>query len=281
MSALLPCPHHLVADGDRLLAALGTEDESVYHAQRATHLGSHALGDFRRCPLAFRRKELGLIADGDRPAYRFGRGAHCRILEGAEIFAQRYAIGGPINPKTNRTYGEDTKAFAEWAAAQGRPVLSDDQAATIEQMAGAVTGHAEAMDLLHLGRAEGVVRCAYAGTPCQIRIDWLNPERGLIDLKTVDDMTWFESQIRSFGYAHQVAFYRGVLAAATGATVPSWLIAVEKAEPFRVGVWRIADAVLDAAARDNVAAIGRLQQCRTTDVWPTGYEVIRSYDYLA
>jgi hypothetical protein len=37
-----------------------------------------------------------------------------------------------------------------------------------------------------------------------------------VDLKTCDDLTWFEADSRRYGYAHQLAFYRAVLKKALG-----------------------------------------------------------------
>jgi hypothetical protein len=204
----------------------------------------------------------------------------CRTLEGADEFRRRFAIGGPINPKTNRPFGQDTKAYAEWAATVGKPAISQDTADLCDQLAEAVSNHAEAAALLAEGKAEGVVRAEYGGLASQIRIDWTHPERGIVDLKTIDDLDWFEAQARSFAYAHQLSFYRAILAAVSGRNAEVQVIAVEKKEPFRVGVWRFSDQVLDAAARENLAAIERLKICRAQDRWPTGYEAIRSFDYL-
>ena len=52
------------------------EPADVYHAKSRQFLSSHKLADFRRCPLLYRRKQLGLIDDVDRPAYLVGRAAH-------------------------------------------------------------------------------------------------------------------------------------------------------------------------------------------------------------
>jgi len=263
-----------------ILDHLIIEPEAVYAARRADHLSSHALAEFRKNPQLYRKKQLGLVKDHDRPAYAIGRAIHCRVLEGAEEFARRYAVGGPINPKTGRTFGADTKAYQEWLQAQSKPTVSEDTAALCESLAQAVQGHEVARGLLDTGQAEGVVRASYGGLPCQIRIDWTHPERGLVDLKSIDDLDWFEVQARSFGYAHQLAFYRAILGVAAGVIVPVHIIAVEKQEPYRVGVWRLAEQVLDATARENLAAIERLKICRAQDRWPTGYEQIRIFDYI-
>ena len=256
------------------------EPETVYAARRADCLSSHALAEFRKNPLLYRRKQLGLVHEEERAAFVIGRAAHCRVLEGEAEFQRRFAIGGPINPKTNKPYGQDTKAYAEWAETIGKPAISQETADLCDRLAQAVRGHGAATALLADGAAEGVVRAEYGGLASQIRIDWTHPERGLIDLKTIDNLDYLELQARSFGYAHQLAFYRAILGQAAGRMPEVHIIAVEKAEPFRVGVWRFSEQVLDAAARENLAGIERLKICRAQDRWPTGYESVRTFDYL-
>jgi len=166
------------------LSILKTEPAEAYHAQAGRYLSSHQLLDFMKSPWLHRKKTLGLIADGDSASYLVGRAAHVRILEGREAYEAAFALGGPINEKTGRPYGSGTKAFAEWAESQGKPTLALDQVELIEQMAAGVGMNDEAVALLLYGRAEGVARAEYCGAPCQIRLDWLHPHRGIVDLKT-------------------------------------------------------------------------------------------------
>lgn len=258
------------------------EPAEVYHAKSREHLSSHALADFRRCPLLYRRKQLGLIPDTDRPAYQIGRAAHTLILEGRERFDAEYAIGGPINEKTGKCFGSATKAFAEWAERQGKPVITEEQAVLIEQMAAAVRGHDRASELLAVGIAEGVIRTRHLDVPCQARLDWLTTtdSPALVDLKTCDSLDWFEGEARLFGYVHQLAFYRSLLWQEAGALLPVHLIAVEKKEPFRCGIWLVGQDVLAIAQQDNEQAMKRLRQFQQTDHWPTGYEEPRVLDHL-
>ena len=102
------------------------ESAAEYHAQAKQHLSSHALADFRKCPQLFIQKRRGIITDEDRPAYLIGRALHTLALEGEERFCAEFAVGGPINEKTGQRFGAATKAFAEWAAMQGKPVLCDE-----------------------------------------------------------------------------------------------------------------------------------------------------------
>jgi len=256
------------------------ESDAEYREKAKTHLTNHALADFRRCPLLYWKKKQGLIADEDRPAYLLGRAAHCLILEGIEKFEAEYAVGGPINPNTGKPYGAQTKAYADWAAALGKAVLTDDHYQLITSMATSVDVHPVAVELLADGIPEGVARAEYCGLPCQAKLDFFNPQRGIIDLKTCDDLTWFEADARRFGYAHQFGFYQAIVACATGEEIPVHVIAVEKKEPFRCGVWVMDVQALAHARRENEAAITRLRECEHRNLWPTGYEEVRAFDYV-
>lgn len=256
------------------------EPADEYHAKARDYLSSHQLADFRKCPQLYYQKKLGIIADEDRPAYLIGRAVHTLALEGQQQFDAEYVVGGPINPSTGKPFGTNTKAYAEWAASHGKDVLTENQYAQVSFMAANVRAHEVASELLAEGVAEGVVRADYCGVSCQIRMDWFDPHQGIVDLKTCDDLTWFEADARRFGYGHQVAFYRAVLAQVVGVAMPIHFVAVEKKAPYRVGVWKVSDDTLTAAQRENEAAIERLKRCVEHDEWPTGYEEGRFFDHV-
>jgi len=256
------------------------ERDDVYHQKAKEYLSSHQLADFRKCPALYFKKKLGLNFNEDRPAFLIGRAVHSLVLEGHEAFNRAFAIGGPVNPRTGKPFGVATQAYQEWAAAQGKPVLSEDQFSLVGSIAGGVAAHSGARELLSNGMAEGVLRAEYHGVPSQIRLDWFNSSAGIVDLKTCDDLTWFEADAKRYGYAHQLAFYRAVLATAVGTKVPIHLIAVEKKEPFRCGVWAVSDQTLDYCQRENEAAIERLKVCEASGHFPTGYEEARVFDAI-
>jgi len=261
------------------LSVLAAEPADEYHARAGEFLSSHQLLDFMACPWLYRKKRLGLVADDDTPAMLVGRAAHARILEGYDEYRTQFALGGPINPQTQKPFGSTTKAFSAWAADQGKPVLSHDQVDLIEKMAAGVSMNDAAVELILYGRAEGVVRETYCGVLCQARLDWVHPHKGVVDLKTTSDLMWFENDAKRRRYHNQLAFYQAVLAEVIGQYVPVHLIAIEKAEPFRCGVWRIGDDTLAIARRENEAAITRLRAATEIDHFPTGYEEIRLLEY--
>ena len=261
--------------------ALGllSETTAQYQASCKTHLTSHALAEFCRCPALYRKKQLGLIVEEDRPAYLIGRALHTLALEGRDTFTAQYVVGGPINPRTGELFGPTTKAFSAWAAAQDRPVLTVQQHDLITQMAEAIHAHNFARELLRNGIAEGVVRRDYRGMPCQARIDFVNRHH-FVDLKTCEDLLWFESDACRYGYAYQMAFYRALLAETLHIDLPAYFIAVEKKEPYRCGVWQLTSGTLDQARKENEAAMERLKRCLATDTWPTEYEECRVFDLI-
>ena len=257
------------------LNILQTEPADEYHAKAKEYLSSHQLIDYMNCPYLYHKKKTGMIEDRDSPAFLIGRAAHTRILEGVDVYEREFAVGGPINPATGKPYGNTTKKFLEWQEAQCKPVLPFDKADMISCMNSGVRQNSYACELLEQGRAEGVVRSDYRGISSQIRIDWTHPELGIVDLKTCDDLTWFESDAKRFHYQHQLAFYQAVFGRVTGFLCPVYIIAVEKKEPFRCGVWQLTEETLSQARHENDAAVDRLLRSQTEDKWVTGYEELR------
>ncbi len=259
---------------DRFLSIPAEE----YHAasRSGQYMSSHLLADFRESPELYRRKTNGEIAESESPALALGRAAHCLILEGRAAFDEQYIVtDGPTNPRTGEPYGRGSRAYAEWLSSQTREIVSPRDLGFIMKLLRSVWTHPTASLLLGEGVAEATVRAEYCGVPCQIRMDWLSPRRGIVDLKTCDSLKWFEGDCKRFGYVHQMAFYRAVLREAVGETVPVHLIAVEKNEPFSTGVWAISDDALDLAEEINGAALERYGKCRRRGEWPTGYEDTR------
>ncbi len=251
------------------------EDEDRYHAQskNGNYMSSHMLSTFRTNPKLYYKKVQGLISDNDNPAYAIGRAAHKLILEGREAFNSDYVVSdGPINERTGKPFGSETKAFTDWRAEQTGEIVATANYGKIINYELSVKSHVEASALLQQGVAEGVVRAEYCGVPCQIRMDFFNEEYGLIDLKTCAEIRYFESDLQRYGYIYQLAFYRAVIKQVTGKDYPVNIIAVEKQEPYTCGVWGIIPNVLDEADMVNVAALKRYKQSKVENLWPTGYE---------
>ena len=261
-------------------------DEYHEAARRGEFLSSHLLGDFRACPRLYKKKLSGEIEPTDTAAYQTGRALHTLILEGRAKFDADYLISsGPTNPKTGEPFGKTTKAYREWLAAQKRPIVSSEDFGWMLKLQQSVALHPVANALLEHGRAEGTVRIALDGEPCQIRMDWFNHDfEGrpvIVDLKTCDNLSFFERDARKYGYPEQLAFYREVFKAASGGVAPdTYIIGIEKREPYRCGVWKLTDGLLDQSAATNQTAMSLLKECRRRNEWPTGYEELRIFDTI-
>lgn len=261
-----------------------------YHAatKRNEYTTSHRLNLYRRCPKLYKKTIDGEIVEGDTATFLLGRATHTLILEGAEAFKAEYMVSdGPSNPKTGKPYGKTALAYINWAAVQEKPVISSEDFGLIETMGEAVRAHEVAAELLSDGVAEATVRVSWNGEPVQARIDWLDTDRGIIcDLKTCDDLDKFRYNIRDFGYVTQMAFYAHALELAgyAGPRLKAYLIAVEKREPYRVGVFEISAPTLDDGnfaspgakyGAGNDFLINALKNSRQTDFWPTLFEGVQ------
>lgn len=260
-------------------------DSTSYHeaTKRGEFTTSHRLNLFRKCPLAYKQTIDGIMKEGDTAVFQFGRATHTLILEGREKYDAEYLTSdGPVNPKTDKPYGKATKAYQDWAAEQTKPVISMEDFALMVKMREAVHAHPVAADLLASGIAEGTVRTLWDGEPVQARLDWFDPESGVVaDLKTCADLDKFKYDIRDFGYVTQMAFYARCLElVGYDGDMTAYLIAVEKKEPYRVGVYEICALTLEDGneARESKNGVGNslmiaeLKKCRETNVWPTRYE---------
>jgi hypothetical protein len=219
-----------------------------------------------------------------------GRAAHTLILEGRKVFDESYAVGGPINEKTGKEYGRDTQAYEKWLAVQKTEKGSSLEAITSEQwyvvsnMARAVHQHEEAAMLLRSGVAERVVRTSLYDVSVQIRMDWfteIGNDAVVVDLKTCDDLDSFVYDAKKYLYGIQFAFYRLALSKAVyeefkaAPQIDAYAIAVEKKEPFRVGVFKVSDDTLDFWNKKIDVLLKNVRTSTETGEWPTLYEDIR------
>lgn len=147
------------------------------------------------------------------PAKVFGSAFH-KLLEGRTAFAKEYLIGGPINPKTGKTFGRDTKAFQEWT--KENPTPNGEQRVTQEEfdlliaMAAAVENHPTVQSLLTChGAHELTLRGMLFGLPAQSLVDYVRkPHYCLVDWKTCADVGDLVGDAVAYGYDMQLAFYR-------------------------------------------------------------------------
>lgn len=257
-------------------------EPDAYHAASRSGrvMSSGMLREFRRCPAHYRAITTGRMTRPDTGAFRFGRAVHKLVLEGEAAFRACFTIGGPLNDRTGRSYGADSRMYAEWLRANSLErgaALTCTEADAARRIRDAALGHPEIAALLAEGWPERSARARLEEVDCQIRLDWLGASGRVVDLKTVDNIAWFESDARRYGYLHQFAFYREVAREAGGGDVEICAAVVEKKPPYRAGVWEFPGEVLDPYAGQNRRALNEYARCLRENRWPTGYEKRRRF----
>jgi len=246
---------------DNTLGRIINEPEGTYRNSGA--IGSGDINQFIQSEELWVGRKAGRYPPRKQTeALTFGIAAHCFILEGPDVFYKQFAVGGPINEKTGKPYGTDTKAFAEWSAAQGRQCVSNGDLSTIIKMSIAVAGNKDAVDAL-IGDPEVVYRCGYISPSLilQCRADKISESRRIIaDLKTTDSLAKFRRSIFDLGYYRSAAHYREVVRLVRGDDEPFRFVfvAVEKSPPYAVGVYELDEDLLERGRLEVSSALKRM-----------------------
>jgi hypothetical protein len=211
--------------------------DTDYHANAA--IGSTTAKLWLDSPQLFKDQIDGIRKPPASAALAFGRIAHMAFLQ-PDLFAARLS-SGPINEKTGQTYGAETKTYAAWSEANPQAiVLSDRDRQAIQMM----TQRMPEIVREILGHKDGVAESSYyqtlAGVRVKCRPDWIVGGK-IYDVKTVGNIDDAERHLTKFKYWFAHAWYRMIVKAETGASMPFRFIFAEKSPPYR---WRIID--LDA-----------------------------------
>lgn len=208
----------------------------------------------------------------DTPALVLGRGIHARALE-PETYPQRFAVA----PKVDRRTKAGKEAWAAFTEAHpGAVILSESDGELVNAIGEAVDAHPLASVILSGGVAElsGFWTDPETGVPCRIRPDYARPgDALLVDLKTTTDASprEFARAVYRYGYHVQAAFYAMGFEAIEGRPLSDFLfIAVEKAPPYAVGVYRLDDEALSVGRATVRKALATYAACLASGHWP-GY----------
>jgi hypothetical protein len=193
-------------------------------------------------------------------AMRVGRAVHELICDPA---ADNVAVYDGIRR------GSDWIEFA--ATNKEKTILNAKEHARALEMRAAIEHNPCAAELFRQGRGESTIIWDDDGIRCKGRIDWILPDGGLVELKTAKRVTprAFASSCASLLYHAQLAFYSHGLTLAQGFRPPSHtVVAIEKAEPYDVVVYRVGSEVLEAGARKVAKWLDKLKACRVDGRWP-------------
>lgn len=199
-------------------------------------------------------------------------------MSNEEFMASYVVADGPVNPKTGKPYGMDTKAYAEWRAGLDKEPVSAAQMNMFGKMASAFLSHGyvKALGIAGYGESRNVVVAAkVAGVDCMCKVDKLftHTSDGVVavDVKSTGDLCAFQRSADSMQYREQQALVFMILSAAGfGPSVQTRIAAVERGPLPRCGVFGVGD--MDKSVERVATALqGYAENC-STGVYGTGFE---------
>ena len=213
--------------------------------------------------------------DKATPSKRRGTAIHELMLEPDRFFGRM--VAAPINPTTGKSFGSDTKKWAEVEAANpGKLVLGVEDAENYVEVAKAAFAHDDLGPMLHAaGECEVCIVWddPMTGLRCKARIDKLvKTALGLIrlDLKTCESASDLDlsRSLVDYGYGTQDAFYdRGCQA--LGIDAVGIFAAIEVVGHHGIRVYRVgreARPHLRQMVGDWLAIV---RGCQSTGLWPS------------
>jgi len=208
------------------------------------------------------------------PDMLLGQAVHCALLE-HNAFNERFALRD-LDGRTT-----EGKAQAAAMKARGQAPLSRADWQAVRGMEDAVLSHPVAIQMLQANLGTKTELSLQwddvGGVPCKARLDAWAPGQ-VWDLKSTQDArpSAFARTIFQMSYHLQAAFYlRG--AAACGLKASEFrMVTVERDAPHGVYVYRLEDAVLQAADILLDRALETWAECLRTGVYPSYPETVTS-----
>lgn len=208
-----------------------------------------------------------------------GSALHCKVLEGDDAFSSRF-----IQKPDDISFA--TKEGKEWKAVnKGMTILAKEDFRN-------VIGMSESLFKLDWFKSDQPDYRKYNelsiywdadGVPCKGRLDRLVNEHDrvlVLDLKTTDSIDYHTFQKKVIGgmnYVFQAAWYAEAAALAFGKPATFIFIAIERAEPWSVGIFEVPQSMMEEGLAQTKRARQLLNQCLQTKQWPgpsTAYNVL-------
>jgi len=246
-------------------------ENADYHAHPA--ISKSHLDLIARSPLHYWARYIDpkRVIPEPTPAMRIGSAVHTHVLELHKWDTDYIVAPDGLDRRTKA--GKEAWAAFE-AEANGRTVLSREDADLVMHMGRAVLGHPAAALLLNMnGEAETTHMWTEptTGLQCKCRPDWLTKHGIMVDLKTTEDASprEFRRSIAKWRYHVQAGWYTAGLEAA-GNTKPAGFIfiAVEKKPPFAVGVYAADEQMIDRGYQSAMRDLQTLAECKASGRWP-------------
>jgi hypothetical protein len=207
-------------------------------------------------------------------ALSLGSLVHAVVLE-EDILHDLYAV----MPKIDRRTKAGKEQYAEFLRINDdKTVCTQEDWDTAMAMRQAVWSHPASKSLLkRKGKTEQSLTWRHPlGIDCKGRIDLLLEGKGrqkpmIVDLKTTQDASpaGFARSVAKYGYHMQAAFYKDGMVHGADRNCGFAIIAVEKVEPYAVGVYILDDEALSQGRKDYEKVLTSWKDAVQSDTYPS------------
>lgn len=192
-----------------------------------------------------------------------GRAIHCFIYEPRD-FEKRYTVYDDVRNPRHAKY----QAFI--AANPGKEVLSTKQWDAVIEAGKAFVTDKVVMQRFQSGQAEVTLYGEIAGVQFKGRVDWIETEPIIDDLKTAQNILAraFGRDFYDYGYDLKLAIYRELYRQNSFMAPQVNVICLEKKRPYDAAVVPVPESVLDRGFNKALNIIERMKECIETGEWP-------------
>ena len=261
------------------VAVEARETNAEYHAD-LSHYSHSMLESYIKNPGDFRDIYITGSRAPDPPTepMQFGSAVHMAVLENVDIPEHYTILNPPINKKTGKPFGIQTKAYESFFQLldPAGDYLTLQQCDAIQAINKNIHAHRDAMILLGVGgESEVAVRWIREdGTRCKAKFDRIvspgvyGGVRLIPDLKTASDPTpdGFTKAIVKYGYHRQAAWYLDYFADDPIPTEFPFVV-VGSSEPHDVYVHELDEYAIETGRRENAEILRRIKESKKTGVW--------------
>jgi hypothetical protein len=202
-----------------------------------------------------------------------GTATHCKVLEGDETFENSFVLKPPeikFTTKEGRAWRDDNKK---------KTILTNEGK---DRQWDSVMGMSKTLQSLdwfdpsqkdYRKFNEVSFYWTQNGISCKARLDRVvvtDDEVHVIDLKTTDSISLdkFQSKLVDLGYDFQAGWYTKAAELAYGKPARFTFVAIERNEPWSVGVFEVPPEMLAEARAKNTKALETLSKCLKNNEWP-------------
>lgn len=219
------------------------------------------LDDFAKCPAWYYQMQIVKSVKSEKsPALQYGTLLHSLVLDGEAKFHAK----------------PDGMSFAskegkEWRAAHSdAPIISEEEANTLQKTANLILTHPIASKLFAKGRSEVSMFGVHNETGMTIkgRADWIN-DNMIVDIKTTQDASnkGLSKSISNFGYHRQAWLYLE-LAKQNGLNLDQFVfIAIEKGSVPLINVRSLSQAAIEQGGIEINSMLFDLNKCIKSGIW--------------